>query len=160
MAKHSAGLLIYRRRNGGVEVFLVHPGGPFWKNKDLGAWSIPKGEFAPGEDSLEAARREFHEETGFEASGRFLPLQLLKQPSGKIVHAWAVEGDYDPALLQSNTFPLEWPPKSGNVVNVTEVDRAEWFALDAAREKISPGQRQFLDELLRIIPPQAASDPG
>ncbi len=104
MPKQSAGLLIYRRRDGELEVFLVHPGGPFWKNKDQGAWSIPKGEFAPDDDPLEAARREFHEETGFTASGPFHAVQPLKQPSGKVVHAWLVEGDFDPALVRSNTF--------------------------------------------------------
>jgi predicted NUDIX family NTP pyrophosphohydrolase len=150
MAKQSAGLVVYRRRSG-IEVFLVHPGGPFWKHKDLGAWSIPKGEFLTGEDPLAVACREFHEETGFDAAGRFVPLQPLKQPSGKMVHAWAMEGDYEPAKLQSNTFPLQWPPKSGITVDVPEVDRAEWFGLDAAREKILPGQRGFLDELERYL---------
>jgi predicted NUDIX family NTP pyrophosphohydrolase len=150
MPKQSAGLLVYRRRCGALEVFLVHPGGPFWRNKDLGAWSIPKGLFAQSEDPLEAARREFQEETGFLAEGRFLPLQPLKQPSGKIVHAWVVEDDFDPAQLRSNTFQLQWPPKSGKLVEVPEVDRAEWFTLDVAREKILPGQRGFLDELTAI----------
>jgi predicted NUDIX family NTP pyrophosphohydrolase len=150
MPKQSAGLLVYRRRSSGLEVFLVHPGGPYWRNKDLGAWSIPKGEFANDEDPLEAARREFQEETGFLAEGRFLPLQPLKQPSGKIVHAWVVENDFDPAQLRSNAFQLQWPPKSGKLVEVPEVDRAEWFTLDVAREKILPGQRGFLDELMAI----------
>jgi predicted NUDIX family NTP pyrophosphohydrolase len=151
MAKQSAGLLIYRRRNGIVEVFLVHPGGPFWRHKDLGAWSIPKGEFVAGEDPLTAARREFREETGFEASGRFTPLQPLQQPGGKLVQAWAMEGDYDPAGLQSNTFLLQWPPKSGKTMEIPEVDRAAWFLLDSARERILPGQRGFLDELERSL---------
>jgi len=150
MAKQSAGLLVYRRTKGVLEFFLVHPGGPFWRNKDLGAWSIPKGEFASGEDPLEAARREFQEETGFTAEGKFVPLEPLKQPGGKTVHAWALEGDLDPAQLRSNTFQLHWPPKSGKIVEVPEVDRAEWFALDVGREKILPGQRGFLDELMRI----------
>jgi predicted NUDIX family NTP pyrophosphohydrolase len=147
MPKQSAGLLIYRRRNGVVEVFLVHPGGPFWRNKDQGAWSIPKGEFAADDDPLEAAKREFHEETGFTASGEFTPLHPLKQPSGKIVHAWLVEGDFDPAQLRSNTFRLELPRKSGKYIDVPEVDRADWFSLAVGREKILSGQRPFLDEL-------------
>jgi predicted NUDIX family NTP pyrophosphohydrolase len=142
---------VYRRRRGALEVFLVHPGGPFWQNKDLGAWSIPKGLFADGDDPLEAARREFHEETSFLATGRFLPLGSLKQPSGKIVHAWAMEGDYNAAAVKSNTFPLQWPPKSDKFIEVPEVDRAEWFTLNAAREKILPGQRDFLDRLTQII---------
>jgi predicted NUDIX family NTP pyrophosphohydrolase len=147
MPKLSAGLLICRRRNGELEVFLVHPGGPFWKNKDQGAWSIPKGEFAPGDDPLEAAKREFHEETGFIAEGPFQALQPLKQPSGKVVHAWLVEGDFDPTLVRSNTFKLEWPRNSRKYIEVPEVDRAEWFQLKVAREKILPGQQPFLDQL-------------
>jgi predicted NUDIX family NTP pyrophosphohydrolase len=150
MPKQSAGLLIYRRRNGGVEVFLVHPGGPFWQHKDQGAWSIPKGEFAPGDDALEAAKREFYEETGFTANGEVTPLQPLKQPSGKIVHVWCVEGDFDPALVRSNTFKLEWPRNSKNFIDVPEVDRAAWFSLEIAREKILPGQRPFLDSVARV----------
>jgi predicted NUDIX family NTP pyrophosphohydrolase len=148
MRKQSAGLLIYRRRNGVVEVFLVHPGGPFWRNKDQGAWSIPKGEFASDDDPLEAAKREFYEETAFTASGEFTPLHPLKQPSGKIVHAWLVEGDFDPARLRSNMFKLEWPRNSNNFIDVPEVDRADWFTLEIAREKILPGQRAFLDQLV------------
>jgi predicted NUDIX family NTP pyrophosphohydrolase len=151
MAKLSAGLLYYRRTASGIEVFLVHPGGPFWQSKDLGAWSIPKGEFSPGENPLEAAKREFREETGFEAAGDFLPLQALKQPGGKTVHAWAVEGDFDPSMLRSNTFTVELPRGSGKLREFPEVDRAEWFTLDAARERILPGQRPFLDELARLV---------
>ena len=151
MAKQSAGLLVYRRRRGDIEVLLVHPGGPFWRNKDLGAWSIPKGEFAQGEDPLEAAKREFHEETGFNADGNFVPLQPLKQSSGKTVHAWAVEGDYDPAQVRSNTFQLEWPPKSGKTMEVPEIDRADWFDMHIAGEKILPGQCGFLVELKRYV---------
>jgi len=113
VAKQSAGLLLYRRPAGRLQVLLVHPGGPFWRKKDLGAWSIPKGEFAAGEDALAAATREFHEETGLEVAGPFTPLAPVKQPGGKIVHAWAVEGDFDPRALRSNTFSLEWPPRSG-----------------------------------------------
>jgi predicted NUDIX family NTP pyrophosphohydrolase len=151
MPKQSAGLLIYRRRYGELQVFLVHPGGPFWNNKDQGAWSIPKGEFAAGDDPLEAARREFHEETGFTANGEFVPFKPLKQPSGKIVHAWLMEGDYDPGQVRSNTFKLEWPRNSKKFIDVPEVDRADWFTLDVAREKILPGQQGFLDQLENSI---------
>jgi predicted NUDIX family NTP pyrophosphohydrolase len=149
MAKHSAGLLMYRRRRGELEVFLVHPGGPFWAKKDAGAWSIPKGEYRPGEDPLTAARREFREETGFSVAGEFIPLTPLKQPSGKIIQAWAVEGDCVAAVC-SNTFTLEWPPRSGHQQAFPEVDRAAWFTLTAAREKISKGQVGFLEELGRL----------
>ena len=147
MARLSAGLLLYRRRRGVLEVFLVHPGGPFWAGKDAGAWSIPKGEFSPGEYPLAAARREFGEETGFTAAGEFLPLTPLKQPSGKIIQAWAVAGDCDPGAIRSNTFSLEWPPRSGRRQEFPEVDRAAWFTLAGAREKISQGQAGFLEEL-------------
>jgi predicted NUDIX family NTP pyrophosphohydrolase len=150
MAKHSAGLLLYRRRRGELEVFLVHPGGPFWAKKDAGAWSIPKGEYRPDEDPLAAARREFREETGFSVAGEFIPLTALKQPSGKIIRAWAVEGDLDAAAVCSNTFTLEWPPRSGRQQEFPEVDRAAWLTLTAAREKISKGQVGFLDELGRL----------
>jgi predicted NUDIX family NTP pyrophosphohydrolase len=149
MPKQSAGLLIYRRHNGELEVFLVHPGGPFWRNKDQGAWSIPKGEFAPDDDPLEAAKREFQEETGFTADGPFHSLQSLKQPNGKIVRAWLAEGDLDPSQVRSNTFKLEWPRNSKKFIDVPEVDRAGWFTLEAAREKILSGQCPFLDELER-----------
>jgi predicted NUDIX family NTP pyrophosphohydrolase len=149
MPKQSAGLLVYRRSNGELKVFLVHPGGPFWKNKDQGAWSIPKGEITPADDALEAAKREFHEETGFTVEGPFSAIQPLKQPSGKIVHAWIAEGDFDPSLLRSNTFKLEWPRNSKKFIDVPEVDRGAWFTLEVAREKILPGQRPFLDELER-----------
>jgi predicted NUDIX family NTP pyrophosphohydrolase len=151
MARHSAGLLMYRRRPEGLEVFLVHPGGPFWAGKDLGAWSIPKGEFNPGEDPLTAARREFLEETGFPAAGEFTPLTPLKQPSGKIILAWAVEGDCAAAAIRSNTFDLEWPPRSGRRQQFPEVDRAAWFNLPAAREKIVKGQMGFLEELGALL---------
>jgi predicted NUDIX family NTP pyrophosphohydrolase len=146
MPKHSAGLLLYRRREV-LEVFLVHPGGPFWAGKDTGAWSIPKGEYAPGEDPLAAAQREFHEETGQTAAGEFLPLSPLRQPSGKIIHAWAVAGDCDPDAIRSNTFSLEWPPRSGRLQEFPEVDRAAWFTLETARVKIIKGQAGFLEEL-------------
>jgi predicted NUDIX family NTP pyrophosphohydrolase len=148
MAKRlSAGILLYRHRSGALEVFLVHPGGPFWAKKDDGAWSIPKGEHAEGDDPLAAAKREFQEETGFALEGTFTPLTPLKQPSGKIVSAWAVEGDVDPASLASNMFELEWPPKSGRRQKFPEVDRAGWFDLPAARRKLLPGQRPLLDQL-------------
>ena len=140
MAKTSAGLLLYRQRDTAREVFLVHPGGPFWANKDEGAWSIPKGEFEPGEDPLAAAQREFTEETGFVATGDFKPLTPLKQRSGKIVHAWAVNMDCDPALVRSNTFT--WKGRT-----YPEIDRAAWFSLPEARRKILPGQLGFLDQL-------------
>jgi len=141
LPKSSAGLLLYRLP---LEVFLVHPGGPFWANKDEGSWSIPKGEFEPSEDPLAAARREFTEETGFTASGAFKRLTPLKQKSGKIVHAWAVEFDCDPTLVRSNTFVFkgrEFP----------EVDRAGWFTMEEAKQKILPGQAGFLDQLNRIV---------
>ena len=151
MAKQSAGLLLYRVHQGALEVFLVHPGGPFWAGKDLGAWSIPKGEIEEGEDLLEAARREFEEETGFRPEGVFRELAPVRQKSGKVVHAWAVEGDCDAAAIRSNTFPLEWPPRSGRWMDVPEVDRAGWFDLDTARAKILEGQRGLLEELRRLV---------
>jgi len=143
----SAGVLLYRLRKGALEVFLVHPGGPYWRNKDVGAWSIPKGMLEQGDDELAAAKREFQEETGTAIDGEFLELTPLRQPSGKIVHAWAVEGDIDAASVRSNTFPMEWPPRSGKMQEFPEVDRGGWFTLDLAREKISSGQRGFLDQL-------------
>lgn len=142
MPKTSAGLLLYRKRTE-LEVFLVHPGGPFWAAKDEGAWSIPKGEFAPGEDPLAAARREFTEESGFVAAGDFLPLTPLKQRSGKIVHAWAVQMDCDPAQVRSNTFTLKGR-------TYPEVDRAGWFSVADAEKKILPGQAGFLHELASL----------
>ncbi len=151
MAKMSAGLLLYRRREGKLEVFLVHPGGPFWAKKDLGAWSIPKGEHGPDEDPLTAACREFAEETGFTATGPFLPLTPLKQKSGKVVEAFACQAEVDPGDLTSNTFTLEWPPRSGKVQEFPEVDRAAWFPLAEAQEKIHPGQVGLLEELRRLL---------
>ena len=151
MTKHSAGLLMYRRGEGVLEVLLAHPGGPFWAKKDLGAWSLPKGEYPPAEDALAAARREFIEETGFPAEGEFIPLTPRKQPSGKIIAAWAFEGDCDPGAVKSNTFTLEWPPRSGNTKNFPEIDRAGWFTLEAAKVKIIPGQMGFLEELEEIL---------
>jgi len=147
MAKQSAGLLLYRRHNDVLEVMLVHPGGPFWAKKDLGAWSIPKGEYAEGEDPLAAARREFEEETSFPAPDNAISLGDLKQAGGKIVVAWAAEGDCDPARLLSNTCEIEWPPRSGRKIEISEVDRAGWFAIDEARERILKSQLPFLDKL-------------
>lgn len=148
MPKTSAGLLLYRFIDRGLEVLLVHPGGPFWANRDLGAWSIPKGETAEGEDLLAAARREFHEETGSGAEGPTFALGQLRQRSGKIIHAWAVRGDFDPSGLRSNHFEMEWPPRSGEIRSFAEVDRAAWFDLAEARRRIVPGQAGFLDALL------------
>lgn len=141
---------MFRRGTGGLEVFLVHPGGPFWAKKDEGAWSIPKGELAAGEEPFAAALREFEEETGCLAAGPFIPLTAITQRGGKVVHAWAVEGDYDPAQLRSNLFSLEWPPKSGKQQQFPEVDRAEWFAVPVALGKINPAQRGFVTELEAI----------
>lgn len=151
MAKRSAGLLMYRRRPAGVEVFLVHPGGPLWAKKDLGAWGVPKGEYEEEEDPLAAARREFYEETGFTASGEFLELGSVRQKSGKKVVAWAFEGDCDPAMLVSNTCEIEWPPRSGKRIAIAEVDRGRWFLPDEAREYIRLEQQPFLDALRRHI---------
>ncbi|MGO8916175.1 MAG: NUDIX domain-containing protein [Stellaceae bacterium] len=150
MPKASAGVLLYRRGETGLEVFLVHPGGPFWAKKDDGAWSIPKGELAEGEAPLDAARREFHEETGFAVDGTFRALPPVRQPGGKTVHAWAVEGDCDAAAIASNRFSLEWPPRSGRRQDFPEVDRAGWFDLAAARLKLNRGQLPLLDALERL----------
>ena len=148
MMKMSAGLLVYRVKDKGVDVFLVHPGGPLWVKKDDGAWSIPKGEYTSEENPLEAAKREFREETGFEPpSGKMMELKPLKQPSGKVVSVWAVEGDYDAREMSSSLFSMEWPPKSGKQQEFPEVDRAGWFSLEEARVKIFTGQTGFLDQL-------------
>lgn len=151
MAKRSAGLLLYRHRDHVTEVFLVHPGGPFWAKKELGAWSIPKGEYAEDEDPLSAARREFAEETGFPAPATTLDLGDLKQAGGKIVIAWAAEGDCDPEKLVSNNCQIEWPPRSGRSMEIPEVDRAAWFNLDEARRRILKGQLPFLDRLVQKL---------
>lgn len=148
--RKSAGLLVYRRIRNEVEFFLVHPGGPFWKNKDAGAWSIPKGEFLDEEDGLVAAKREFEEETGKSIEGKFYPLTPVKQKSGKWIFAWAVEGDVDETTLVSNSFPLEWPPSSGKYINVPEVDRGGWFDYDTAKNKLIQGQVAILDELYTL----------
>jgi len=147
MAKLSAGLLPFRKINGQLEVFLVHPGGPFWKKKDEGAWSLSKGEYTDDEDPLDAAKREFTEETGFVADGEFLSLGKSKQPSGKTVTAWAVEKDLDAGAIKSNLFSLEWPPKSGKMREFPEVDRGAWFSLNQARTQILKGQLLFLERL-------------
>ena len=151
MANTSAGLLMYRVRGDVIEVLLVHPGGPFWRKKDEGAWSIPKGEVEPGEELLATARREFHEELGLEAAGNFIPLTPIRQKGGKVVHAWAFEGDCDPAAIRSNTFTMEWPPKSGRAMEFPEVDKAAFFDLEAARRKINPAQAALLDQLDRLL---------
>ena len=151
MPQHSAGILLYRRRCGTVEVLLVHPGGPFWARKDDGAWSIPKGVYERGEDPLAAARREFAEETGKQLEGEAVALGSFRQSAAKIVDVWAVEGEFDPASLASNTFTLEWPPRSGRMREVPEVDRAEWFAPEEASRKILAGQRPVLQALLRHL---------
>jgi predicted NUDIX family NTP pyrophosphohydrolase len=148
VSKKSAGLLPFRETDSGVEVLLVHPGGPFWAKKDDGAWSIPKGEFADGEEPLDAARREFAEETGVVPSGDFIALGSLKQSGGKLVFAWAWRCDLDASALRSNSFSMEWPPKSGRQQEFPEVDRAAWFAVETARRKILQGQAEFLDRLL------------
>ena len=147
-AKKSAGILIYRRTPE-LEVFLVHPGGPFWAKKDLGSWSLPKGEFENDEDPLVAARRELAEETGFTVDGNFIALTPLRQKSGKTIFAWAVEGDCDPSQLRSNLFTMEWPPRSGRRQEFPEVDRGAWFTMAEAQRRIVAGQASFLDELAR-----------
>jgi predicted NUDIX family NTP pyrophosphohydrolase len=154
-SRKSAGLLMFRRR-ALVEVLLVHPGGPFWAGKDAGAWSIPKGEYGDEEHPLEGARREFAEETGFAASPPFLALGTLKQPNGKLVTAWAFEGDCDPARLTSNTFEMEWPPRSGRMATFPEVDRACWFELTQARQHILRGQAAFIDALVTALAASSA----
>lgn len=148
--KTSAGILLYRRRGATLEVFLVHPGGPFWAKKDRGAWSIPKGELAEGEEPLDAAKREFAEETGLPLGCDFRPLQPVRQAGGKTVLAWAVEGDCDAEAVRSNVFELEWPPRSGQRRTFPEVDRGAWFALAEARERILAGQAPLLDELAEL----------
>jgi predicted NUDIX family NTP pyrophosphohydrolase len=152
MPRQSAGLLLYRRKERGLEVFLVHPGGPLWAKKDLGAWSIPKGEYSNHEEPLAAALREFEEETGFATdrlliAGEFVALGTVQQAGGKAVSAWAVEGDCDPARLVSNMFEMQWPPRSGRMAEFPEVDRGAWFTLSEARERILTSQREVLERL-------------
>ena len=153
MVKRSAGLLMYRRREAQVEVFLVHPGGPFWVKKDAGAWSIPKGEYLSDEPALEAAIREFHEETGFTPAGPYLDLGSATQSGGKVVSAWAFEGDCNPAKLASNLARIEWPPRSGRHIDVPEIDRGDWFGLAQAQEKILKGQHPLLDTFRSLVCP-------
>jgi predicted NUDIX family NTP pyrophosphohydrolase len=149
--KRSAALLVYRRAKPGIEVFLVHPGGPFWARKDLGAWSIPKGEFGDDEDGLAAARREFLEEVGQAVDGAFIALTPVKQRGGKVVHAWAVEGQVDASAVKSNMFEMEWPPRSGRTASFPEVDRGQWFPLAEALRRILPAQAPILQELAAKI---------
>lgn len=151
MPKRSAGLMMYRRSTTGLEVFLVHPGGPLWSGKDHGAWTIPKGEYESDEDPLVAAQREFEEETGFPVTGHFLELGTVKQKSGKVVTAWAFEGDCDPDKLRSNTCKIEWPPRSGRRLEIPEVDRGRWFYMEEARGYIREEQRPLLDNLCTLI---------
>ncbi len=151
MAKTSAGILLFRTRPAGVQVMLVHPGGPFWAKKDDGAWSIPKGLTEEGEDLLAAAKREFLEETGMAIDGEFLDLGAHKQPGGKTIVAWAHEGDFDAALLKSNAFSIEWPPHSGRMAEFPEVDRAAWYSLDEALEKVTRGQRSIIGALAESL---------
>jgi predicted NUDIX family NTP pyrophosphohydrolase len=156
MAKQSAGILVWRRAGAGVEVFLVHPGGPFWAKKDVHAWSIPKGELEPGEEPFVVALREFAEETGQSIAGDFLPLPPLKQKSGKLLHAWAVEGTVDASTIVSNEFELEWPPRSGRKQHFPEVDRAGWFSLAEARERLHAGMVPILDAFARALDARGA----
>jgi len=160
MAKKSAGLLLFRRRGTDVEMLLVHPGGPLWAKKDDGAWSIPKGELDSDEEPLAAAVRECQEELGVPVSGEFLPLVSLKQPGGKLVLAWAVEADFDPQRLNSNTFEMEWPPRSGKRHEFPEIDRARWFSPDVARQKILKGQAPLIDELLTLLRADGGDGPS
>jgi predicted NUDIX family NTP pyrophosphohydrolase len=151
MAKQSAGILLFRRTNGELEILLAHPGGPFFAKKDLGAWSVPKGEFDAGEKASDAARREFLEETGCEITGELIELTPVTQKAGKKVFCWAVEQDADPAAFVSNTFQIEWPPRSGKFTQYPEIDRAEWFPSYEAKQKINPAQAAFIDELIEKI---------
>jgi len=151
MKKRSAGILMFKRAGDDVYLLLVHPGGPFWARKDIGAWSIPKGEYAEPEDPLTAARREFEEETGMQLKSPVVALGELIQPNGKIVTAYATEGDFDPATLKSNLFEMEWPPRSGYRRSFPEVDRAEWFLPADAREKILRGQIEFINRLMNSL---------
>jgi predicted NUDIX family NTP pyrophosphohydrolase len=156
MPKRSAGLLMYRIRNGSIEAFLVHPGGPFWENKYKGAWTIPKGQFIEGEEPIEAAKREFQEETSFVPNGEYVSLGTIRQLSGKLVEAWAFEGDGDPDKLRSITCEVEWPPRSKRMIEVPEVDRGQWFSIDDARAAILAAQRPFLDSLCKALGSDAA----
>jgi predicted NUDIX family NTP pyrophosphohydrolase len=160
MPRTSAGLLMYRFTNGPLEVLLVHPGGPFWRRKDAGAWFVPKGELQEGEDPLHAARREFREETGIEPAGPFIALGEVRHKSGKTVIAWALEGDWDTSQLVSNTFRMEWPPKSGREVEFPEIDRAEFLSLARARQKMHEAESAFLDRLAEHLHVQISASPS
>jgi predicted NUDIX family NTP pyrophosphohydrolase len=149
--KQSAGLLLYRFQGKKLEVLLVHPGGPFWRNKDAGAWSVPKGEFTNDEDALAASKREVQEELGQLFTGKFTALEPVKLKTGKVVYAWALEADFDPEKLVSNTFEMEWPPRSGKKIMVPEVDKAAWLSPEEAKEKINPAQVSFIDQLSLIL---------
>ena len=149
--KRSAGLLMFRRTPGGVQVLLAHPGGPYWRARDEGAWTLPKGEYEAPEEALDAARREFTEETGFAAAAPFLPLGEVVQKSGKRILAWAFEGNCDPAQLRCNSFQVEWPPRSGHMQEFPEIDRVEWFTLDEARRRINPAQGALLERMERAL---------
>jgi predicted NUDIX family NTP pyrophosphohydrolase len=151
MSKRSAGLLLYRRNECGLEVFLVHPGGPYWSKKDLGAWSVPKGEYTDAEDPLAAARREFLEETGFAVDGVYVALGSIRQTGGKIVSVWALEGDCDPSKLTSNLCQLQWPPRSGKTIEFPEVDRGAWFPLHEAHDRILASQAPMLLRLVEAV---------
>jgi predicted NUDIX family NTP pyrophosphohydrolase len=151
MGKKSAGLLVFRIRQNNLQIFLMHPGGPFFARKDLGAWSIPKGEIGENENEAEAAKREFEEETGFQFKGDLISLKPIKQKSGKTVVAWATEQDFDVSKIKSNLFEMEWPPKSGKYQQFPEMDRAEWFSVSDAKEKIIPGQNGLIEELEDIL---------
>lgn len=151
MPKHSAGIVLYRRRAGTLEFLLVHPGGPFWAKKEEGAWSVPKGELSEGEDGLATACREFEEELGVRPDGEFVPLTPVRQRGGKAVIAWGLQGDLDPDTIRSNTFTLEWPPRSGRIRDFPEVDRAGWFTLDEARAYLNPAQVPLLEELTALV---------
>ena len=151
MPRISAGLLMYRIKDGAIQVLLAHPGGPYFVNKDDGAWSIPKGEPDADEDLFVTAQREFEEETSLEPTGPFIPLQPIKQKGGKIVHAWAFEGDCDPATLKSNAFTMEWPPHSGQQMEFPEIDRAEFFDIQTAKQTIKAGQEALLEEIEVIL---------
>jgi len=149
--KQSAGILLYRKVGGELEVFIVHPGGPYFQNKDEGSWSIPKGEFEGDEEALTAAKREFEEETGQPVNGEFIELGTIRQKSGKIVYAWAVEGDIDHETIFSNTCEIEWPPRSGKKLTIQEIDRAGWFSPMAAKQKINPSQAELISRLQNIL---------
>ncbi|MGF7040674.1 NUDIX domain-containing protein [Mucilaginibacter lappiensis] len=150
MRKQSAGILLYRRVAAELQVFLVHPGGPFFRNKDDGSWSIPKGEFLEDDDPLDAAKREFEEETGQAITGKFIPLKPITQKGGKTVQAWAVEGDIDQTTINSNHFEIEWPPRSGKLQSFPEVDKADWFDVDIAKIKINAAQAGLIEELVSL----------